>query len=178
MTPPIYILVGAPAVGKSSLAVALMKRFPLGVHVPVDDLREFVVSGIAHPVGWTDETTRQFRLAEQNACDMARRYQDAGFAVAIDHCEDPAVIDAMVAEGLAGRRFYKVMVVSSLEKNLERNRRRQGKPFHHEVLTSTIERLNPLFFDAQVEEKGWFRLVNEGDDIEAAVDLILSLETT
>lgn len=41
-----------------------MNRFERGFHVPIDDLREWVVSGCAHPIGWTDETTRQFLLAE------------------------------------------------------------------------------------------------------------------
>ena len=51
---PIFLISGTPASGKSSVSLALMRRFARGVHLAVDDLREMVISGIAHPVPeWT-----------------------------------------------------------------------------------------------------------------------------
>jgi predicted ATPase len=93
---PIYFLTGAPGAGKSTLAVALLRHFEFGIHIPVDDLREWVVSGISHPLPWTDETSRQFILAENAACDLAIRYQDAGFAVVIDHCHNLGSFEPLV----------------------------------------------------------------------------------
>jgi adenylate kinase family enzyme len=31
---PIFLITGAPGVGKSATAAALMRRFPFGLHVP------------------------------------------------------------------------------------------------------------------------------------------------
>ena len=47
---PIFLLSGTPGAGKSSVATALMQHFEFGLHIPVDDLREWVVSGLADPV--------------------------------------------------------------------------------------------------------------------------------
>jgi hypothetical protein len=173
-SPPIFFITGAPATGKSTLSKALLLRFLFGIHVPVDELRELVVSGIAHPVGWTDETTRQFRLAEQSACDLAVRYQDAGFAVAVDHCQGPPTLDALIAERLPGRVVHKIALVSSLETNLRRNRERTNKTFDHSVLIGAIEKLSPLYRSEPIGDQGWIVFSNEEDDVEAAVDRLLS----
>ena len=173
-SPPIFFITGAPATGKSTLSKVLLTRFPFGIHLPVDELRELVVSGIAHPVGWTDETTRQFRLAEQSACDLAIRYQDAGFAVAIDHCQGPPTLDALIAERLEGRVVHKIALVSSLETNLRRNRERTNKSFDHNVLVGAIEKLNPLYRTEPIAEQGWVVFSNEEDDVEAAADRLLA----
>lgn len=174
---PIIFLTGAPAVGKSTLAVALLRRFPFGLHIPVDDLREWVVSGIAHPIGWTDETTRQFQLAENAACDLAIRYADAGFAVVIDHCQGPPTLDNLIETRLAGRAVHKVAVTSSLAKNLARNRERTHKPFDASVLEPAIGTLSELYRTQPIHEAGWIVFDNEDDDIDAAATRLLALLT-
>lgn len=69
----IYLVVGPPAVGKSTTSRALAARFPRSVHIPVDDLRHMVVAGLALPVAeWSDELTRQVTLARNAAIAMAR----------------------------------------------------------------------------------------------------------
>ena len=46
-----------------------MRRFPFGLHIPVDDLREWVVSGISQPVPeFTAETGRQFHSGARRGC--------------------------------------------------------------------------------------------------------------
>jgi hypothetical protein len=170
MLPPIFVLTGPPAGGKSTIARALLQRYEFGLHIPVDDLREWVVSGIAHPVGWTDETTRQFSLAEQSAADIAVRYNDAGFAVAIDHCCGPPTLDELIASRFSGRNVVKVVVIPSLETNLRRNRERVGKNFDAEVLTGTINRLNPLYRNSGLNESGWILLENDSESVEETVD--------
>ena len=76
---PLFLITGAPGVGKSVTAAALMRRFPFGLHIPVDDLREWVVSGIAQPVPeFTEETARQFRLARSAAAQVAATLRGRG----------------------------------------------------------------------------------------------------
>src|SRR5689334_5075047 len=114
--PPIYLITGTPGAGKTSVAAALVRRFPLGVHIPVDDLRELVVSGRANPIPrWTNETTRQFRLARQAAAQVADLYASAGFAVAIDDVILPAEAEALIATPLASHTMHKVLLRPDLE---------------------------------------------------------------
>ena len=99
---PLFLITGTPGAGKSVTAAALMRRFPFGLHIPVDELREWVVSGISQPVPeFTEETARQFRLARSAAAQVAALYTDAGFAVAIDDViHEPDVLS--VSDGRAG----------------------------------------------------------------------------
>ncbi len=87
---PIFLIVGGPAVGKSTASRALAGTFPRGVHIPVDNLRDMVVSGQALPgPEWPDELVLQIRLARETAVGMALRYATEGFTVVIDDFIDP-----------------------------------------------------------------------------------------
>lgn len=89
MSPPIILLAGAPAVGKSTTARALAARFDKSIHVAVDTLRDMVVSSLTHPGMWNDVLVEQLALARASACHMARSYSAAGFGVVIDDFWDP-----------------------------------------------------------------------------------------
>lgn len=173
--PPIYIVNGAPAVGKSTLSRALMARYPQGVHVPVDDLREWVVSGIAHPLDWNEETVRQFRLAEESALDIALRYQDAGFAVAVDHCRRLKAWDEVLDRRAAGRPIVRAVIHCEPERNLARNRARTNKDFDPAELETIICELSVHLPASAASSPHWALISNDGEGIDAAVEKLYAL---
>ncbi len=168
---PILILNGPPAAGKSTLARAILEKFERGIHIPVDDLREFVVAGIAHPVGWSEETSRQFALAEQTAADIAIRYYDAGFSVAIDHLHNPASIEENIVARLHPRPVKRLMIAPTKEINLRRNQERTTKPFSHEILIKTIETIHDQALTEPLPD--WIRIDNSDLSIDETVERIL-----
>lgn len=172
MTPFIVFVTGAPAVGKTTLCRAILKRLDRGVHVPVDDLRTWVVAGLADSVPWTEETERQFQIAEAATCDIAHRYWAAGFTVAIDHCRNLPRLDVVIAEHLSGLPVLKACLTCDLETNLKRNQNRTNKDFHHGVLTETIEFLNPRI--AADPPDDWIVMDNREVSPESAAAQILA----
>jgi len=169
----IFLILGPPGSGKSTLAQAIVKRFERGMHIPIDELREWVVSGAAHPVpDWSDETGRQFELAERAAADIAARYFDAGFAVAIDHINNPAHLEERIVQTLAPRAVTRVMLVPSLEANLARNEARTNKDFDPSLLVRSIEGLNRTC--SEFEDPYWMKIDNSELGVEETIDRILS----
>ncbi|HVL39249.1 MAG TPA: AAA family ATPase [Fimbriimonadaceae bacterium] len=144
-SPPIFLITGSPATGKSSVSRELMRRYPRGVHIELDAVREWVVSGISHPIDWCEETTAQFELAEDVATDAARRYQGAGFAVALDHCTMPFRLRAWLERGLAELHPRRIVLTCHLSENLERNRLREIKDFDYSILEPYLPQLNEAF---------------------------------
>jgi hypothetical protein len=110
-----------------------------------------VVSGIAHPVPWTDESTRQFRLARTAAGRTARIYREAGFAVIIDDVLFPADPQVFFPEE-PEEPYAKILLLPPVEVALRRNE-----------LTA-----------APYADAGWIVLDNSQDGgVEEIVDAIL-----
>lgn len=168
----IYFLNGPPGVGKTTVSKALLQRFERGLHLPVDDIRDWVVSGFAGPVEWSEETTRQFTLAEFGAADLACWYADAGFAVAIDHCSGVGgVLDRMVP-ALGDRPYEAILLLPSREENLARNRVAGRKPFDASILEPTIEDWQAKVRES--EHTGRWRVIDStGLTVEETVNTIL-----
>ena len=172
--PPIYVITGQLSAGKSTVARALMDRYPHGVHIDVDGIRELVTSGRASPLEWTDETDRQFDLAIRASAALARIYARAGFAVAIEGGMDPEAIErALDGEGVRDRMIG-VILHPRLDVALRRNRARTNKSFDTSILERVMREIDrDLARDAARD--GWHRLDSSEEDASATVELILSI---
>jgi chloramphenicol 3-O-phosphotransferase len=171
---PIFLITGTPGAGKTSAATMLMRRFPFGLHIPVDDLREWVVSGLADPVPtWTDETTRQFHLARQAASYTARLYADAGFAVAIDDVVFPDEAEALFVAPLSGYTLRKVLLRPGVEMALSRNAQRTNKSYNTAGLVETIRNVHEMMPPETFARMGWIVIDSTYLSLEETVDEIL-----
>ena len=132
-----------------------------------------MVQGFADSVPWTDETERQFQIAEVTACDIAKRYQDGGFAVAIDHCRNLPTLERVINSNLENRAVIKICLMPDLDTNLDRNLRRKNKPFGPELLVETIEYTNRNYRNSV--PPGWHVIDNSSLSVDETVELILGL---
>lgn len=121
----LFVVVGSPAVGKSATSQALAAGFDRSVHIPVDDIRDMVVGGLALPNDerWGDDLVEQVRLARESTLLAADRYRASGFTVVIDDFLDPLLLEEYVElEGLDG--VVRVILRPSEEAARQRNRER------------------------------------------------------
>lgn len=169
--PSIFVITGPPAAGKTHLAAALASRFDRAIHIPIDDLRHWVVQGLADSVPWTEETERQFRIAEIAACGIARCYHDAGFTVLLDHCRNLTRLDELATKELEGRPISKICLLPSLDVNLLRNETRTNKDFKPSFLHDVIIYLNQEF--RSMSTGGWHVIDNTTLSIDETADLVL-----
>jgi chloramphenicol 3-O-phosphotransferase len=170
----IFIITGTPGSGKSTVAVALMRRFEYGLHIPVDELRERVVSGIAHPVPeWSEETSRQFGLARQAAVATCGVYAAEGFAVAIDDVIFPEEAQVLYEAPLAEYGVHKVLLRPGLETALRRNAERTNKGFNTGLLEDTTRDLHLAMGDGSFERMGWIVIDSSRMGVEETVDEVL-----
>jgi chloramphenicol 3-O-phosphotransferase len=167
----IWLLSGVPGAGKTTVARAICARFPRGLHIPVDDLREFVVSGHASPIGAaTPEVREQFQLARRTAATMAALYAERRFAVVIDDVVHPSMVLEHYERYLEGHPLEKVALVPSCDVALRRNLERTNKSFDTKILEATIRDLHATLFD---DLTGWLALDNSTLSLEQTVDHIL-----
>jgi AAA domain len=174
---PIFLVVGAPAVGKSTTSRALAARFERSIHIPVDDLRDMVVSGLVLPSPtWSLELVEQVGLARRTAIASAVRYADAGFAVVIDDFWDPPGL-VEYDEVPAHRPFHRVLLRPEREEALRRNFGRHGddpvRAYLDDGLHHVYDLLETPAARARLEQDHWLVLDTTQLPVDAAVDRIL-----
>jgi predicted kinase len=168
----ITLISGAPGAGKTTVSEALCRAFPLAIHIPVDDIREWVRSGFSNPVEWTIETTRQFVLARRGAARIASDYADAGFVVMIDDVIRESDL-AQYTDYLGDAELRKVLLNPSLETVLARNAAPQRKDFDPSVLEAACRGLHPLLRTENTPEGGWIVVDSTALDVAHTVEAIL-----
>lgn len=172
--PPIVVITGQLSAGKSTVARAVLDQFDHGLHVDVDGVREMVTSGLASPLEWTDETTRQFGLAVRASAALARIYAEAGFAVAIEGAVDPEAVEAALAAEGVRDRLIGIVLRPRLEVALERNRARTHKGFDTAILEDAMRAIDAdLARDAA--RPGWHEIDNSDEPVEVTVERVLSI---
>jgi tRNA uridine 5-carbamoylmethylation protein Kti12 len=170
---PIFLLSGTPGSGKSSVARALLRHYQFGLHLPIDDLRDFVVSGLAGPINPTVETTRQFRLARNSAAQIAKMYALEGFAVVIDDVIFPDDAAQLESAFLSDFKVHKILLRPRLEVALFRNASRTNKDFDTAFLEPVIVDLYTNMKPEEFQNAGWTVLDSSELNLETTVRLIL-----
>ena len=124
----LVILSGPPNAGKSATAEALCQCYDRMLHVEVATLRNFLRMGRLRPWDGSLEGRRQRLLLIASACDMARRFLDAGYGVIIDDVvtadELPRYRDALAGVDAA---VHFVVLLPALAVILEREQVRPSE---------------------------------------------------
>ncbi len=172
---PIFMVVGPPAVGKSSTSRALAACFPKSIHIPVDDIRHMVVSGLALPgLVWGDDLVQQFRLARAGVAQMAIAYRNAGFTVVIDDIrEDNHTTDYHSL--LDQPNIHKIVLYPNQDEAHQRNLKRSGdnpaRAYIDEGIREMYQQLNPIL--PQLAQEGWIVVDTTVLSLEEVVTTIL-----
>lgn len=170
----IFVFSGLPAAGKSTVAAALLSHFPLGLHIPVDTIRNWVISGLSDPIGdWDPKTEQQFRLARQAAVQISLTYAAAGFVVVIDDVIMPEHFEAHYLPPFGEFTPYQIMLRPMAETALARNAQRM-----QELDTARLDKLIPRIDDYlnqyDLPALGWHVVDNSNLSVEDTAREILS----
>lgn len=145
--PQLYIITGAMAAGKSTVAQLLAECLPKSVHLRGDVFRRMIVKGAAEmgPV-LSEEAQAQLSLRHRLACDAARSYVEAGFAVVYqDILIGPALGE--VAEQLADLAPMIVVLnpgaVILAQRDAARSKTGYSDGFPPEILANALDRETP-----------------------------------
>ncbi len=173
----IYFLAGAPAVGKSTTARALAVQFQKSMHIPVDTIREMVVSGVVHPGGnWNQELIEQLTLARQNVTQMAITYRKAGFVVVIDDFWDPNSRLQEYARLFQEPNVHKILLFPSQKIAEERNLKRSGSVDASQYIADGIRSVYASLESdiVDLKKQGWLITDTTNKTIEETVKHILT----
>jgi cytidylate kinase len=145
--PRLWIITGAMAAGKSTVAEALARRLPKSVHLRGDTFRKMIVNGAAEmgPV-LSDEARAQLSLRQDLACEAARRYHEAGFSVVYQDIIVGSDLE-VVAARLADLDPHFVVLAPDAQTLAQRDKGREktgyGETFPPSILADTLARSTP-----------------------------------
>lgn len=168
----LWLISGVPGSGKTTVAAALAKRYPKSAHLPMDDLRQLVVSGLASPLNWTDETALQFAIARRNAARLAADYAANGFTVVIDDVIREADLPQLMPH-IGGLMPRKVLLSPSIFVIHRRNAQRTNKSFDTKILEPIAARMHGQLLAGCPPEAGWVVLDTSTQTVNDTVDAIL-----
>lgn len=139
----VLLLTGPAGAGKTTVARAwaTTQKRPTA-HISLDDVRDFVKSGYAHPPdGWNAATEQQYHLARQGCASLALNYAKAGFLCIIDDAIFPNW-ESVNYDGwhrlLLEVPHHLVVLLPKFEYLVERNQNRSGHRLLSETMLRTI----------------------------------------
>jgi chloramphenicol 3-O-phosphotransferase len=145
----IFVLSGLQAAGKTTVAGLLARKFPRGVHVAGDGIRDMVVSGrVEMTPGNPAGAAAQLLCRYEASVAVARIYHDAGFAVVL---EDVILGDMALRflELVPWPEIHFVMLTPSLEavakRELGRAKTAYGRAWSVGALGAVLQRDTPVF---------------------------------
>ena len=173
----IFLVAGAPAVGKSTTAHALAAQFEKSIHISVDNIREMVVSGLIYPgSNWGQELIEQLELARESVTQMAITYNKAGFVVVIDDFWDPNSRLLEYSHLFQKPNVHKILLFPSQQAAEERNLKRSGVDDGNKYIADGI-RIVYEHLKADVinlKQQGWIVADTTDKTVEATVKHILA----
>ena len=121
-----YLIAGIPGSGKTTVATALAKRYPLAAHVDDDMLIAMIVSGYHPPSTEGDrESGRQILLRARNAALLINSFAAAGVVPFFDHVVVRWSHLNFYRQMVKATPFHVVVLAPSLEVALRRDRQRE-----------------------------------------------------
>lgn len=144
----ITLIVGPPGSGKSTISKLLAKSFCRCLVIPVDELREMMLTGKAVPDGELGEREGelQFQLARTTATEMAQIYAREGVHVIIDDvCFPPHFADHYESLFTA-TDCRRIMLLPTLAHVVDRMKKREG-PWDHvlvDLVPDLYKNMKPL----------------------------------
>jgi len=179
MKKSIFIVTGAPGCGKSTISKALVKRYDFGMILPIEIIRELVISGYSGPIPeWTEETTRQFDLSFTATASLAKLYNDNNFAVAIEPVLYPNDVEEKIVNFLEDREVIRIFLSPSLDSILSRNKDRRTKDFNTKLLEDPIKAMYPVMINEISNNPKWITIDSTEQTVEETVDMIIKLSVS
>ncbi len=175
---PIFLVAGSPAAGKTTVSRALAGRFAKSIHIPLDTIRDMVVSGLTLPNPiWSQELIEQLAVSRASVSAMTIRYNQAGFAVVVDDFYDQYSRLLEYEELITAQQTHKILLYPSEQTAMARNLGRYGPGRKTDNLAVGIR----IVYDylqsavvAELKEQSWIIVDSTEQSIEQTVAEILA----